>query len=66
MAPGGAALPSPAGGRAEPAQGAPVLEVRDLVARYGQITALEEKVALLSQNGRRPAERRIRGPKKKK
>ena len=31
-----------------------------------QIAALEQKVALLSQNGRRPAERRIRGPKKQK
>src|SRR5437763_15396144 len=29
-----------------------------------QLTALEQKVALLSQNGRRPAERRARGPKK--
>jgi hypothetical protein len=29
-----------------------------------QLTALEEKVALLSQNGRRPAARRARGPKK--
>jgi hypothetical protein len=31
-----------------------------------QIAALESKVALLSQNGRRPAERRTRGPKKPK
>src|ERR1700752_241054 len=29
-----------------------------------QLSALEEKVALLSQNGRRPAMRRGRGPKK--
>src|SRR5437868_5743401 len=29
-----------------------------------QIAALEEKVALLSKNGRRPAVRRPRGPKK--
>ena len=29
-----------------------------------QVTALEEKVALLSRNGRRPATRRARGPKK--
>src|SRR5216684_504485 len=28
-----------------------------------QVTALEEKVALLSRNGRRPATRRARGPK---
>jgi branched-chain amino acid transport system ATP-binding protein len=60
MAPGGAALPSPAGGRAGPVQGAPVLEVRDLVARYGQITALKgisfevgegQIVALIGANG---------------
>jgi Gas vesicle protein len=31
-----------------------------------QLAALEAKVALLSQNGRRPAERRTRGPKKPK
>ena len=31
-----------------------------------QLAALEEKVALLSPNGRRPAERRPRGPKKNK
>jgi hypothetical protein len=29
-----------------------------------QLAALEEKVALLSENGRRPATRRRRGPKK--
>jgi hypothetical protein len=29
-----------------------------------QLAALEEKVALLSENGRRPAARRTRGPKK--
>jgi len=31
-----------------------------------QLASLEQKVALLSQNGRRPAERRTRGPKKSK